>query len=402
MAYFPPTGSIVSYQSVPSSLLSGASIFGQLPAGTAVLGSVATLQGTNPWITTFSNSSILTVPNANQSVSGTVLVNNGSVVAFQSLPSSLLTGASIFGQLPAGTATLGSVIAYQGAASWNVGGSVLQFQAGTQVSSLVSTVPSSVIVGASMFGQLPAGTGVLGSVATLQGTNPWNIAGSVLQFQAGTQISSLVNTVPSSVIVGASMFGQLPAGTAVLGSVATLQGTNPWIVTFSNSSIFAAEQGTWINSVISANASSMLVGAYAQRNDAIASFLGGNKTWNPLATDSAGRILTKPFSSEDGTIINFVSSTVSTSVMLIKASAIGMKNYVTDFWISNTGANTTLITFQDGSTSVLGYTIAPAGGGSNAQGIHIPLKTATAQDLALKATTGTSVLYVTVQGYQAP
>ena len=72
MSYFPPTGSVVTYQSTPSSNLGGSSIYGQLPGGIAVLGSVATLQGTNPWIITGSVQGFPT----NQNISG-------SVVAFQ-------------------------------------------------------------------------------------------------------------------------------------------------------------------------------------------------------------------------------------------------------------------------------------------------------------------------------
>src|SRR3990167_7376294 len=57
----------------------------------------------------------------------------------------------------------------------------------------VQTISSvSGTVGASIVGQLPAGTAVLGSVMVLQGTNPWNIAsvygniyGSVVSFQGG-------------------------------------------------------------------------------------------------------------------------------------------------------------------------------------------------------------------------
>lgn len=259
---------------------------------------------------------------------------------------------------------------------------------------------------------LSAGNNVIGSVATLQGTNPWIIVGSVygsgstVSFQGGTQVTSLVSTVPSSVIVGSSIFGQLPAGTAVIGSVAVLQGTNPWLISsvYGNisGSVVAFQSGTWMLSVIGSNPSSLLVGNYAQRNDAVASFLGGNLTWNPFATDSAGRTLVKPFASEDATIISYTGSIVSGSVQLIQASALGKRNYITDFWLSNTGATTTLVTIQGGDTSVLGQFIAPTGGGMSSPGIAIPLKTTSAQDLAFKVSPSTSVLYLSLKGYQAP
>ena len=330
MAYFPPTGSIVTYQIVPSSNLGGASIFGQLPAGTAPLGSVATLQGTNPWIMT------------------------GSVQGFPT--------------------------------TQNVSGSVVSYPLGTIITSLVSTVPSSVIVGASVFGNVG-----------ISGTPNVNTAGSVVAFQGGTQITSVVSTVPSSVLVGTSIFGQLPAGTAPLGSIAALQGTNPWNIA---GSVAAFQAGTQITSISGAVGGSSSV--YVMRNDAIASFLGANLTVRPAIGDSAGRVITKPFAAEDSATFTYTGSVVSGSVTLIKASAIGQRNYITDFWVSNTGATTTLVTFQDGSTSIIGRTIGPTGGGSNAPGIAIPLKTNPSQDLAFTVSPSTSVLHITVNGYQAP
>ena len=270
------------------------------------------------------------------------------------------------------------------------------------IASFLSTVPTTASgnqsvsgrVDTSMVGMLPAGTQVLGSIAALQGTNPWVTRGSI----SGT--------------IDASLIGMLPAGTQVLGSVATLQGTNPWRILGSVSgtvdigtipgSVLSQQLGTRISSVANSIPSSLLTGIYGHRNDAVASFLGGNLSWNPLATDSAGRVLTKPFVSEDGTIIEYQGSVVSTSVTLIRASAIGLRNYITDFWIANTGATTTRVVFLDGSTSIVGHTIAPTASGSNSPGIAIPLRTNRSQDLTFQAISNTSVLYVTVKGFQAP
>lgn len=320
MAYFPPTGSVVTYQTVPSSNLGGVSIFGQLPAGTAPIGSVAALQGTNPWLVSFGNSSIL-----------------------------------------AG-------------------------QTGTRVSSLVSTVPSSVLVGASIFGQLPAGTAPLGSVAALQGTNPWVMTGSVQGFPTNQNVS---------------------------GSVVSFPGTNPWPVVNVGSIISLN-----IGSVITVLQSPSIVGTYAEdaghttadkglftlgiRNDAVASFVGADLEYVGSARDSAGRTIIKPFAADDSATFRFTTSVVSGSVTLIKASATGLRNYITDFWFVNSGSVATLVTFQDGSTSVVGYAVAPAGTGANSPGINVPLRTAPSQDLAFKQAPSASILYVTVTGYQAP
>lgn len=330
---------------------------------------------------------------------------SGSVVAFQSDPTKLVgtvsvvgtLGASIIGLPPvavtnipsvSGTVQVGNLPTNQ-----NVSGSVVSFQAGTQITSLVSTVPSSVIVGASIFGLAPVnvtntninvsgsvaafqnGTWsasvmtnvitsiatagqVMGSVAALQGTNPWNMAGSVAAFQAGTRTTSLVSTVPSSVIVGASLFGQLPTGTAVLGSVAALQGTNPWNMAGS-----------------------------------VAAFLN--------STNASVITVVKPYSTS-GTEFTAVGSIVSTSVTLLAASVSGKKHYITDFFFANSGSANPVITFQDGSTSIIGYTIVPTLGGSNAPGITTPLRSSvTGQDLAFKPSSASSILFYTVKGYIA-
>ncbi len=46
--------------------------------------------------------------------------------------------------------------------------------------------------------------------------------------------------------------------------------------------------------------------------------------------------------------------------------------------------------------------MAPAGGGESSPGIAIPLKTAISQDLVFTPLSASSVIYLTVKGYQAP
>jgi len=272
----------------------------------------------------------------------------GSVVAYQSLPSSLLTGASIIGRPPVA----------------------------------VTNIPS--ISGTVDIGIIP---------------------GSVLSQQMGTRISSVINSAPSSLLTGASIFGMIPAGSPVIGSVAVLQGTSPWLISsvYGNisGSVLAQQSGTRITSVVGSIPSSLLTGTYGHRNDAVASFLGGNLTWNPLATDSAGRTLTKPFAPDEN-VWTYQGSVVSGSVTLMRASAIGLRQHLTDFWLVNSGSVATLITWRDGSTSVLGYAVAPAGTGANSPGINVPLKTARSQDLTFSQSPSASILYLTATGYQAP
>ena len=248
------------------------------------------------------------------------------------------------------------------------------------IASFLSAVPTTAsgnqsvsgTTGSSIIGQLPAGTAVLGSVTTLQGTSPWNIAGSVLAVQ-GTWSGSVLATISGTPNVNTA------------GSVVAFQG------------------GTQITSVVGSIPSSLLTCVHGHRNDALASFLGGNLTWNPIATDSAGRIVTKPFSPEASRIEGYA-STVNVSVTtLVAAAGAGLRNYITDVWLANTGAATTLVTFRSGGgTSVLGYTIAPTASGSNLPGLVTPLRTLANETFDFQASTGTSVLYATVKGFIAP
>lgn len=211
---------------------------------------------------------------------------------------------------------------------------------------------------------------VIGSVATLQGTLPWAIAGSVLSFPGANQsVSGAINITGNPSISGTVNIGTIP------GSVIAFQG------------------GGWTPSAI----------AYLYRNDALASTLGADLTYGPGARDSAGRILTRPYSPEESRIEGY-SSTVNVSVTtLVAAAGAGLRNYITDVWVANTGAAATLVTFRSGGgTSVLGYTIAPAGSGSNLPGLVTPIRTLANETFDFQASTGTSVLYATVKGFKAP
>jgi len=249
-------GSILT-SSTANQSVSGTLNVGNFPTTQNVSGSVVGFQGTSPWIITGSVQTTVTTGNssvqvlnfpANQSVSGRVeTTQTGTVVTslVSTIPSSVIVGASIFGALPAGNAVLGAVAA-------SISGTVTTTLTGT---------PS--VSGTLNVGNFPTTQNVSGSVVATQGTSPWIITGSVqttvqtgnssvqvLNFpanqsvsgrvettQTGTVITSLVSTIPSSVLVGASIIGLTPvaiSGTPnvnAAGSVVAFQGTNPWIIT---------------------------------------------------------------------------------------------------------------------------------------------------------------------------
>lgn len=220
-----------------------------------------------------------------------------------------------------------------------------------------------------------------------------NISGSVVGFQGGTQITSISGGISSVALVGAntvSVVGTI--GASIIGTVPVTQTTNPWII--------GSIVGTYSEDVPSTGADKGLF-TLGIRNDTVASLIGTDLDYTGWSTDSAGRHLVKPFSADESRL-DTVSSVVSSSVTALFPSVIGLRNYVTDIMIANTGSVATLITFKDGSTSILGFTIAPAGSGSNINGMAFPLRTAPAQDFTYSVAPSSSVLYVTAKGYKAP
>ena len=207
-----------------------------------------------------------------------------------------------------------------------------------------------------------------------------------------------------SVIIGVSIFGLAPVNVTntnlnVSGSVVGFQGGTT-ITSISGTVIVGSIVGTYVEDAgHSTGASGLFI--LGVRNDAVASFVSADLEYTPIGVDSAGRTIIKPFA-PDQSRLDTSTSIVSTSVTALFASVIGLRNYVTDVTLANTGSVATLITFSDGSTSILGYTIAPAGGGSNIIHTAIPMRTATAQDFRFQPGTAASILYISARGYQAP
>lgn len=218
----------------------------------------------------------------------------------------------------------------------------------------------------------------------------------------GASIIGAVNTNPGSVLVlnpvSTLAVNPNPASVQVLNPVSVLAVTQSgaWSASLVGTipgSVVGFQGGTWRPSTI----------GQVTRNDAVASFLGADLTYRPVAGDSAGRLLTKAFAPEESRIEGYA-SVVSTSVTtLVAAAGAGLRNYITDIILANTGATTTLVTFRSGGgTSVLGYSIAPTAGGSNIIGLTTPFRTLANETFDFQATTSSSILFATVKGFKAP
>ena len=479
------------------------------PTTQNVSGSVVATQGTTPWqvvsslaggIFPISGSVAAVVTNTNLNVSGSVVAFQGAgwsgsvaAVIIGGSIATATTNSSVF--LLNSPNTIGSVIAYQGVPSWNVGGSVVAFQGGTNITSLVSTIPSSVQVGASIFGQLPAGTAMLGSITAYQGAIPWtvnsvygnisgsvvafqgttnwtvvsslaggifpvsgsvaativgtpnvNTAGSVVSFQGGAWTHSVVGTVTalqsagsvmavSGVSVSISSVSQVGTWSTsvmtnvitsiatagqVMGSVATLQGTMPWTTNFQNSSILSVPVGSVITvptgSVIVMQQAPSIVGTYSVggtyaagnkaiatlgvRNDTLASIAATDAVYTLNTIGPAGELITAnaPFTKwVSGTASMLGGVPLTCSVTVVAAQGASIFTYITGVQIANLSASSVLVSFGGATSSYIGYTIAPPGGGSN---IYFANGLKTSANAAFSASvSGTASIFVSAQGF---
>lgn len=404
-----PTGN----QSVSGTV--GASVIGLTPVSVSnfpttqnVSGSVVATQGTSPWIVAPNNSSIFALQ-----VAGSILAVSGSFTPAANQSVSGTVGASIIGQLPGGTAVLGSVAALQGTNPWIVTSSV----AG---------------------GLFP----ISGSVAAvIIGTPNVNVSGSVVAFQGGawahTNIGSVITVGQGSVavvIIGGSIAasftppanqsvsGTVNIGTggpvsvtgtmSVLGTVPVTQVTTPWVVNTQNSSILAVPVG----STIAIWQSPSIVGTYAEdaasgpgdkgifilgvRNDTLASVTSADSDYSTFTVGPTGEQVTTiaPYTKW---IQGQTSVMYGASVAVIAAQGASIFTYMTAIQVTNMSANAALVTFSAGSNSTLGFTIAPANGGSNIVFGHNALKTPTFNKEITASISGVSSVYLSAQGFIA-
>lgn len=282
------------------------------------------------------------------------------------------------------------------------------------ISSGITSEAANVTIGS----PLPTGTNTIGSVTALQGSSPWAVAGSIAAFQAGLHITSVSGqvTVVSSLTGGifpisGSVSAVVTNSVNVNGSVVATQGTSPWIVNFQNSSILA----TPVGSTITVFQNPSIVGTYAEdapsasgdkgflvmgaRNDTLASVTSNDGDYSSHVVGPAGELISvnAPFTKW---VFNSCSVFTTTSQVALPAQGASIFTYVTAIQVSNLSANQVLVTFGTGSNSILGYTTAPANGGSN---IVMPNGWKTTQNAPVTASIsgGIASVFISIEGFVA-
>lgn len=458
MAYNPPTGSLVAFQSDPTKLVGTVSVVGNMNSSitayqggawsTSVtggyvnvigsvltVGSITALQGTNPWQVNMPSPSVIMYQAAGSilAVSATVNTGNSSVQILSGASSVWVIGGvssvsqvgnwninTINNPLPAGANFIGniggsvlanlnsgSVTALQGTNPWvhtNVGSIIAVQAGGFAITSLVSTIPSSVQVGAS----------IMGTVPVTQVTNPWvvnvptpsyiayQLAGSVMA------VNTTVTTGPSSVqllstsasivtlvsnqlqgVSSVMLFGSTNASIAVLAS----QNTNPWVI--------GSIVGTYAEDA-GANTNDKGLFVLHVRNDTMSSVTNADLDYSALSVGPVGEMLVA-----NAPITKWFSQTASimygTSVQVVAPPGASIFSYITGIHVMNESANFSRVTFTQGlgavAASILTRVSAPVTGGSNSNyinGIRVLDNNGISASIS-----GVSSVLITITGFNA-
>lgn len=299
--------------------------------------------------------SIIAVPTGNQSVSGTV-------------------GASVIGWIPI-QASNTSIISYiqNSIAAVIIGGSIAATITPAANQSVSGTV------GASVIGWVPIQPSNTSTIGIFQNS-------SILAVPVG----SVITVLQSSSILAVPV-----------GSVITV---------WQNSSVLAVPVG----SIIGVWQNASIAGTYAEdaahttgdkglfalgvRNDTQTSITSADGDYSPLAVGPTGAII-----ATDAPITKWIQGTadlrvvLGSSVTAIAAQGASIFTYIREIQVANMGSASVLVTFGGGLGSILGYTIAPAGGGSN-----FITRLKTGENSAFTASiSGTASVLVSAQGFTA-
>lgn len=258
-----------------------------------------------------------------------------------------------------------------------------------------------------------------GSVITIQSST----FGSAERQAVVAYINSSINATLSGVPSVNAFITNVPSVNAVITNIPSVSGTVGASIIGLTPVAVVSMPGVTITSVLSTVPVEIIkgsiIGTYAEdlghttgdkglftlgvRNDTVASFVSADLDYTPKATDSAGRTLIKLFASDEVRIEGSVSNTNTSITSLVPAAGAGLRNYLTDLTVVNTGSVATLVTLTDGDGSVVGRTIAPATGGSNIIGMATPIRTGGFnQAISFQSGTAASTLYLKAYGYKAP
>lgn len=240
------------------------------------------------------------------------------------------------------------------------------------------------------------------------------IGGSILSVPTGSVIAVQQGSV-GAVVIGGSVIAQVIGSVVSLntGSIITTN-VGSVITVWKDSSVLAIPGNT---SQISIWPAPSIVGTYAEdtahvvdsrglftlaiRNDTMASVTSATGDYSQYAVGPSGETVTAnaPLTSWVRGTADLRGPVTVHSVTVIAAQGASVFTYVTGVQVVNFGPSSVIVTFSGATSSIVGYTIAPAGGGSN---IYYPNALKTNQNAAFAASiSGTASVLVSAQGFTA-
>lgn len=345
------------------------------------------------------NASVITTQPAGSvmNISGTVTNPAGSIQSHTN-PAGSVTAVSGTFTTPAGSiqsttnpaGSVGAQIAYQ------LAGSILATSATVlpgSVSGAITAPPGSVMAvrtdNASVITLQLAGSIMATSATVLPGSVSGAITappGSVLAVR--TDLASVITTQIAGSVMATSAVQ--PAGSIM--TVVTPAGSVQAVI-FGNASIV----GTYAEDAPAASGDKgfLVMGA---RNDTLASVTSNDGDYSSHVVGPSGELITA-----NAPLTKWIQAQSSvmygTSVQVVAAQGASVFTYITGVYIANDSATFSRVKVTGGLGSVLGWTVAPANGGSNMP-IANALKTGENSGVSVSIS-GVSSVYVTMTGFIA-
>lgn len=268
-----------------------------------------------------------------------------------------------------------------------------------------------------------SGTSSTGALVNIGGSSVIAVlqSGSIIAVPSGNQSVSGAVTVAGSVLLGSSNASVITVWqnssviALVQGSITAIPGGNQSVsgaINVSGSVLLGNSNA----SVITVWQNASIAGTYAEdsahttgdrglftlgvRNDNLSSVTSADGDYSPFTVGAVGEkiVANAPMTAWVQGVAD-LRVTLGASVQALSAPGASIFSYITGVQVANYGPSSVLVKFTGGLGSTLGWTIAPAGGGSNIVYAN-PLKTGANSGFSASINAVASVI-VSAQGFTA-
>lgn len=180
-------------------------------------------------------------------------------------------------------------------------------------------------------------------------------------------------------------------------------GSTATVITGGTTSVTPGTGATNLGKAEDAAHASGEVGVFslAVRNDTNAVFTSEDGDYSPISVTKSGKIINMPYASMDSSS-NYVATATSIAATTLAPANAANRYHMTAFQAVNSGASASILAITDGAGgTILGYTIVPAGGGSNII-YPTPIRGTVNTAMAVSNLTASTTIYYSGQGFFGP